>query len=484
MSLSTALSNALTGLTANSRAAGVVSSNLANLSTPGYGRRDIELSPIARGGAGGVRVIAITRNVDQGLLSDRRLADSALSYADTRARFLGQVQQAVGTPDVPGSLSSRIAAFESSLTTAASRPEAPERLQAVAARAAELVQGFETISDEIQGRRQSAEEDIAFVVKTLNTALKQAQGLNAEITDARRRGFDVSSLEDHRQVVIDRIAEIVPVRELPRGNGEIALVTTGGALLLDRVPVEFEFTRANMIVPDMTLANGGLSGIQINGLDVAPAGAGSPLNGGRLAALFEVRDTLATDAQTQLDALTRDMVERFQQPGLDPSLSAADAGLFTDEGTRFDPVDEVGLAGRLTLNALVDPAAGGEVWRLRDGLGAVAQGPTGNSDLLLAFSDALSGDRVLASGGLGTGAGSVAEHAGGLASYVGQLRLTGDQATSFAVTRQTELENMLLQGGVDSDAEAQRLLIIEQAFTANARMIQTLDDMMQTLLRL
>jgi flagellar hook-associated protein 1 FlgK len=30
----------------------------------------------------------------------------------------------------------------------------------------------------------------------------------------------------------------------------------------------------------------------------------------------------------------------------------------------------------------------------------------------------------------------------------------------------------------------QRLLLVEQAFAANARMIQTIDDMMQTLLRI
>ena len=43
MSISSALSNALSGLNAVSRAADVVSSNVANAMTEGYGKREIEL---------------------------------------------------------------------------------------------------------------------------------------------------------------------------------------------------------------------------------------------------------------------------------------------------------------------------------------------------------------------------------------------------------------------------------------------------------
>ena len=44
MTINSALSNALSGLAATSRAIGVVSSNVANATTDGYGRREIELA--------------------------------------------------------------------------------------------------------------------------------------------------------------------------------------------------------------------------------------------------------------------------------------------------------------------------------------------------------------------------------------------------------------------------------------------------------
>jgi len=74
-----------------------------------------------------------------------------------------------------------------------------------------------------------------------------------------------------------------------------------------------------------------------------------------------------------------------------------------------------------------------------------------------------------------------------LANVTGQIandRLSADQQVSFATTQATELQSLQLENGVDTDAEMQRLLLVEQAFSANARMIQTIDEMMQTLLRI
>lgn len=191
MSISSALSNALSGLTASSRAASVVSSNLANLQTEGYGRREIALSSDHYGAHGGVRVTGITRHVDQAVLADLRSAGSDMAHSETRARFLGNLQMQLGTPDQAGSLPARIAALEASLITASSRPDATDRLHAVALRANEVTAGFTRLSDSIQSARMTAEDDIAAAVRSLNTALGQVSDLNGQINDARLRGIEI-----------------------------------------------------------------------------------------------------------------------------------------------------------------------------------------------------------------------------------------------------------------------------------------------------
>ena len=78
MSITSALSNAISGLNASTRAADLVSANVANALTAGYARRTLELSSRSLAGNGaGVQIDAVRRQVDQGLLSDRRLADAA-----------------------------------------------------------------------------------------------------------------------------------------------------------------------------------------------------------------------------------------------------------------------------------------------------------------------------------------------------------------------------------------------------------------------
>ncbi|MEI4263297.1 flagellar hook-associated protein FlgK [Roseovarius sp. D0-M9] len=484
MSISSALSSALSGLAANSRAAGVVAANLANVQTDGYGRREIALSQNGNVGDGGVRVTGITRHVDMGVLSDRRLADSELAQTQTRAGFLQEVQSSIGTPDMPGSLSGRIAALEASFVTAASRPEAVDRLQQVSLRAAEVSAAFNAISDDIQFQRTRAEEQIESAVRGLNADLGQVHRLNILIQDAQREGADPSGLLDHRQVVIDRVADMIPVREVPRDDGAVALMTPAGALLVDSSSATFAFTRTNVIAPHMTIEGGLLSGIQINGEQVEPSGMRSPIAGGRLSAMFEVRDSLAVDAQKQVDALARDMIARFQQPSLDATLTATDPGLFTDAAMRFDPSDEVGIAGRITLNDAVDAASGGDPRRLRDGLGAAVPGPEGDAAFLNALGDALSMGGQMSSGDLGGASGSLSTHVGSMVSQLAQSALAEDRANSFAAVRQSGLEERLSAEGVNSDDETARLLLIEQAYSANARMIQTLDEMMKTLLRI
>lgn len=483
MSISSALSSAVSGLTASARAADVASSNLANVLTEGYAPRSLELETLGYRRPG-VRVTGIVRNVDDSLVADRRQADAALAFANTRADFVVRLQSTLGTPENAASLSGRMAAFEASLVAASNAPENTVMLQDVVVRAQDLTRTFNAVSDEIQSQRTEAESRIAQTVSRVNTLLENIQELNAAITTHAGNDHHAAALLDHRQAQIDELAALIPVQQVPRGRGAVALFTPGGAVLIDGNPARLDFTASNVVAPHMTLGNGLLSGLTINGVSVPPSGAGSPVQGGQLSALFSVRDDLAVDAQTQVDALARNMLERVQQAGLDPTTSAGDPGLFTDSGAAFNPLNEVGVAGRIELNLLVDPDQGGAVWRLRDGLGAALPGPPGNAVLLSGLAAAINDPVSLASGNLGGTARDMAGHLATFNSQLGGTRLSLDQSVSFASARQTELVALELENGVDTDAELQRLLLIEQAYAANARMIETVEEMMNALLRI
>ena len=485
MTISSTLSNALSGLTATRRASEVVSNNLANALTEGYSRRDIQLASRSVGGAGaGVQVVGVSRDVDMVLVEDRRLAQASVGDQSARQAYYMRLEQSIGTPDDVGSLTALLDDLEASLIDASSRPDSDARLGAVVTNANALIEKVDAIAGQIQDERIQADQEIGRQVELLNTNLAEIEALNAEITRHFHSNRDITGLLDQRQQLVDQVAEIIPVKEADRQHGQIALYTPGGAILLEGSAAEITFSPSGIITPDMTLAGGALSGLEINGIAVDTSKTNGRIAGGSLAAQFAIRDELAPEANVRIDAFARDLVERFQDPSVDATLGAADAGLFTDGGAFFDPLNEEGLASRLELNAAVDPAQGGDLWRLRDGINAVAQGPVGNASGLQNLLGALEAQRAPASGGFTPASRDASQLASDLLSIVGSERNAVETRQAQANNRYALLHGLELENGVDSDYELQRLLQIENAYAANARVIQTVEEMLDMLLRL
>jgi flagellar hook-associated protein 1 len=485
MSLAASLSSALSGLTANARAAEIVSSNVANAMTEGYGRRSLELSSRMVGAvSNGVQVTGVNRWANPILLTDRRIADAGAADSGVRQAFLADLERLLGSGDAEGSLTRRVGALDTALIEAASRPDSPARLNTVLVAVRDLAGALSGAADQVQTARTAADRQIAGEVSTINTTLAQIADMNQRITAHTGTGEDDSALIDQRQQLIDRLAGIIPLREMPRERGQVALYTTGGASLLEGRPMLVGFTASGLVTADMTLVGGGLSGLTLNGQPIPVGGERGLFAGGSLAAHFAVRDELGAQAQTRLDAMARNLAERFSDPAVDPTIGPGGAGLFTDLGAAFDPVNEAGFAQRLRVHASVDPAQGGALWRLRDGVGAVAPGAAANSALLSALQTALTDRRPAASGDFMPGARGFAGFAADLLSGVAGQRLAAAAETSFATSRAEALRQMQLEEGVDTDQEMQTLLEIERGYAANARVIQTVDEMINALLNL
>ncbi|MEO0989435.1 MAG: flagellar hook-associated protein FlgK [Pseudomonadota bacterium] len=489
MSLSTSLSIAMTGLTAMSRYTEVTSGNISNALTEGYARRTLELGSSVVGYNGsGVQVNDISRFVDTQLLNDLRLSYGETALSEERANFYIDLEDLLGSPETDGSLSALVAEFEATLVSASNNPGSDAFLLTMVDAATALSNKLNEANDTIQEARMRADQQISTAVDFVNTALVRIQELNEEITRQESTGYDASALYDQRQLLVDEVADIIPVKELERDFGQIALMTPNGTFLLDRKPATLSFNPVGFITADMSLSAGSLGGLSINGIAVDFNGTINPIDGGRLQGYFEVRDDLAVKEQENLDAMTRDLIERFQDPAVDPSLVAGEAGLFTDLGADHDltnPLDELGLADRIRVNPAVDPAQGGSLSAIRDGLGAAATArELGDATVIQNMLDALSVSRVPVSGGFSGASRTFSGLASEFGSIVGVERLNFEQRNVFASIKAGELLVELQRDAVDTDQELQTLLIVEQAYAANARVIQTVDSLIQRLLEI
>ncbi len=472
MSISSALTSAASGLAASARAVQVASANVANAMTEGYAPREIALASSAL--AGGVRVAGVTRLGDPVLLGLYRDSSASSQSGRTASAFWQRIESVVGLPGE--GLSAALSAFDAALISASDRPDLDSRLAAVADSATALAGTLGGIEDVVQQLRSEADSAIAQDVRSLNEGLVRIDELNDQIVRLQASDQSTLGLIDERQALISQLAEIVPLREYPRANGRIMLFTAGGELLLDTVPAEIDFSRSVAIDAGMSLG-AGLSGLSVNGRALS-TGTGGSMAGGRLAANFALRDTDAPAVQAQIDGFAADLIARFADPATDPTL-AGGPGLFTDAGGSL--AAGPGIAGRIAVNAAILPDQGGALWRIRDGIGAAAPGPVGDASGIASLAAAL--DRAQA-GAPGTPQQDAAARLGDMLTLLSRARQSAEDRTTTAQARHTEFSEQMLAQGVDTDSEMQRLLLIEQAYAANARVIQTADAMLRSLLEI
>ncbi|WP_298258989.1 flagellar hook-associated protein FlgK [uncultured Litoreibacter sp.] len=482
MSLSASLSNAVSGLHAVSRAAELVSANVSNAMTESYGRRELSLSAATIGGRGaGVQVSGVERIVNQAAIADRRLAQAELSYHTAHSEVLSGVEQVVGTPGDAASLSAFTDKFEQSLIIASADPSSGANLNAVVNSAIDLTTKINEISDRLHVEREAADQSIDTQVLQLNTALSDVDRLNKEIRLQMNSGGDPSGLLDQRQALIDGISELVPVQTVDRDFGQVALVTPNGTTLVDSQAASFTFNPTSKITADMSLSSGALSGLQIAGASSVSGTSIEAIAGGSLAAAFELRDQSIPLMQANLDALSRNLIERAADA--DDTLLAGEVGLFSDAGGAFDPLLEEGLSSRLSVNNSYVAAHGGDPTKLRDGLNSLSPGPASENAMLNAHVQAFSEARLPVSGQYSS-AESLSGLVGDFLSKVSQGRQQSEQRQSYEATRVQVFRDVEQAGGVDTDQEMQKLLLIERNYAANAKVIQAVDEMLQSLLRI
>lgn len=477
MSLANALSNAMSGIRAAARGTEVVASNIANATTPGYARREVSLSArteIAAGG--GVRIDGVQRIVQQSILAQSRISGGELAARQMLTAHATAMENAIGTAGEAGSLSATLADFQSALIAATARPDDQTTLGLVADKAGGLADKIRTIGAAIQATRTQADQAIATDVDRLNAGLKEVADLNRLITVQMATTGDANALIDRRQAVIDDLSQIVPMRETAREGGQVALYTKSGAALLNGAhPVQIAFRPSGAIGPGMSVAGGQLHRLEIDG-EPLTASQAQLFQGGRLGANFTIRDTLAPDMQAQIDDLAKDIYDRFADPGVDKTLSAGQPGLFGDRGGPFGG-STIGLAQRLSLNDVIGTDG---VWRLRDGLVASVSSGTADASLLSRLSAALDGQRNVGGGAQLSATGAAAR----LTEYAATVRVGAQDRQVGARAAHAGLTSALAADGVDTDAEMEKLLQIERSYSANAKVLQAVDNMLQDLLRM
>lgn len=485
MGLTLALNTARASLLATSNQMAVSARNVAGANDPGYSRK---VATLVAGSAGGATV-TITRAGDPALYARTLAASSDAARGDALLTGLTKLAQTIGDTDDPTAPAARLSTFQAALQAAANQPDNAQLAGDAVEAAKALAGSLNQAADAVHAARAEADAGIADSVTRINDLLGRFDAANRAVVKLTALGGDATDALDDRDRILTALSQEIGVTAVAREGGDMALYTDGGVTLFERGPRTVAFS------PTATFAAGTVGGtVTIDGVPVTGAASPMPLASGRIAGLASLRDGAALTYEGQLDALAGGLIAAFAESDSVGADGGPRAGLFTAGGGAILPAATVagrtGLAASITINAAVDPARGGSLALLRSGgmNGSDYADPAAAGDaayagrlrgLLTTLSAAQPVDPALGFGA----ASSLPDLAAASAGWLEAQRKDASTTASYQKTllsRATEaLSNV---AGVNGDDETALALQLERSYSASAKLISVVNDLLKTLL--
>ncbi len=458
------LSLGANALSAHSAASSTASHNLSNANTPGYARQRANLAAVLPayrlGGAflgRGVGLQTVSQARDFG--AERQFTLASGSHAMSTAQADALETLSALDPQAPGALGGSLADFYAAMRELQQNPSDLSMRQAAVGRAQAIALAFNRTAAAIDSSRDAVDQKLSGQLAETNALASQMASLNQQVREARASGAEPNDLLDARQKVQDRLVELTGATPIATAEGDVNLALSNGAAL-----VTGDLAGALGTTPDP--ANGGHLALTLTRPDGTGTATLSAI-GGKYGGLLQARDGALKTAETALDTLAYDWSNSVN------TVHRAGFGLDGVSGRNlFTPQAAIaGAASNLTVNATVvqDPtqiAASSSAATL-PGDGTNLQALIGTEGQALSNGlDAFQGFTLL------------------LTSYGAssqQARSTAD-ADAAVLDHATGIRESV--SGVSIDEEIVELTKAQRGFEAVMKVIQTTDQMLDTLMSL
>lgn len=432
MSLFGSIQLAGNSLQANQIALQVVGQNIANASTPGYSREQVEFAagPTQQDGAlllgTGVSIQGVQPQINQYLNDSVWNSNSAASNATTQQSTYQSLEQslnALGSDNINSQLNSFVASIQNVLN----QPGSTSMQNLAVLQGGSLASTINGLAQQVSQMQSNLDQQVVGSVASINQIVQQIGSLNTQIGELQGGLGGASNavgLEDQRNEAINNLSQLVNVQIEPQADGEVNIYVGGNYLVY------------NGETQALTTTQSSENGVTISTPEFAATKSPLDATGGEIAGQIASRDTILGGFQTSLNQFAGTLAFEFNkifssgqgttgyqsltstQSVTSTTAPLEDAGLpFTPVSGSFDvqvydsqtgqtqttqiPVSLNGLSDNdTTLNSLVQSLNG--VSGLSATINASGQLSlnTTSSNLSFAFSNDTSG--VLAAVGLNT----------------------------------------------------------------------------------
>lgn len=453
--LNAILSTARGALLAHQLSLQVSSHNLANALTEGFSRQRAELepgtpvrSPIGLLGTG-VRVADVSRARDA-LLDEVYRRDTA-SHHGLLARHdaLARVEAALAEPSEL-SIAASLDSFWNAWSTLSSDPTSSSARVAVVAAGQRVVDRFRSVSDALSALQEEWTTRLEGSVRHVNDLLSRVAALNVHVVAARAGGRSAPDLEDRRDLLLDELAQYLPITVSSNEDGSLGVIMNGLSVV--------EGSSHSALVGQFVAGTWRVE--TSGGLRVEPQ---SGIVGGLL---FGLNDDLLR-LRRDLDTIARGLVERVN------AVHVTGTNPLGQSGIRF--FDDLGslasvTAARLSLDSAVAANPLAVAAGTPDGAGRYRAGANDVASAIAALRTNPAGSLL---SGRSVGA-AYRDYVTDLSVHVESLRQATEVHADLVATARERRESV---SGVATDEELVRVIQIQAAYAAAARLVQVVDEM-------
>ncbi|MBN9346586.1 MAG: flagellar hook-associated protein FlgK [Devosia sp.] len=315
MSLSSSLSNALSGMRVGQNSLEVLSRNVSNSGTPGYHKQSLSVIDTVAGASSYARSGTVERAFNKSLQVYYTNAVSDTAYSGTRAASLDRLQAFLGMPGKAGSLDTMFGNLQNAFQALSTSPDNYASRATVVTQAQAMATTLNSLTRDVQSLRQEAENEMAATVDRLNLAVTSLKSVNDKLGDLSSDNATRATLMDQRDRLVSEIAELMDVRVDYRSDDTVALMTRSGVGILDGSAARFNFTPAGALSADKQFSADPAKN-SVGRLTLSTASGSTidlvqqrVLQSGKLGALVELRDETLVAAQGQLDEIAAGLAQ-------------------------------------------------------------------------------------------------------------------------------------------------------------------------------
>lgn len=355
MSLTSALSTAVSGLQAAQQNLQLISGNISNANTVGYTRKTaVQENRTVAGIGQGVTVSNYSRQVDQTLLRQINTETSTLTYQNTLDGYYNRIQAVFGSPEANSSVAHLLQEMADAFEQLAITPDTTiSQLEAVNA-AANVATKLSNMTSEIQDIREAADQEIADAVTDINNILTDVASLNTSIAKAVAAETPSADLRDSLDVAIKELSSYMDLSYFFKSDGRVSIYTQSGRPLIDETASSLSHTASAISTSSVYPTN-------IDTLDIGSTDITTELRNGKLKALVDLRDTEMPNLQAEVESLAaalREQINIIHNEGTGyPPLSSM-TGTLDTTGLPNASDDLTSASG--TFRILVTDGSGGE----------------------------------------------------------------------------------------------------------------------------